>query len=396
MSLNSTPVSQRIHIGFFGRRNAGKSSLVNAVTGQSVSVVSDVLGTTTDPVTKTMELLPLGPVVIIDTPGIDDDGALGKMRVERAKKILKKVDVAILVCDAKIGITEYEKELLDIFKEKNIAYIIVYNKADEIVDRNEDVLYVSATNGENINLLKEKIAHIIPDKKEKTTIVGDFIKEGDFVVLVTPIDEAAPKGRLILPQQQVLRDLLENGAVSIVVEPKMLTKTLDALNEKVSVVITDSQAFKEVSKLVPKNVKLTSFSILMANYKGFLNSAVDGVMTLSSLRDGDKVLISEGCTHHRQCNDIGSVKLPKWIREYTGKKLEFKITSGQEYPEDLKEYSLVIHCGGCMITEKEVQDRQLTAQKQKIPFTNYGIAIAHINGILKCSVEVFPDIYNKL
>lgn len=393
MSLNETPSSQRIHIGFFGRRNVGKSSLVNAFTGQSMSVVSDVLGTTTDPVSKAMELLPLGPVLIIDTPGIDDEGKVGALRVKRSEEILKRVDVAVLVCDGAMGITKHEEELIRTFKEKNISYIVVYNKADTVEKREKDVFYVSAKDGENINLLKEKIAKIIP-QKEKTSILGGIVNKGDFVVLVTPIDESSPKGRLILPQQQVIRELLDIGAIAVVTGVEELSKALEKI--KPSLVTTDSQAFKKVAQIVPENTILTSFSILMANYKGFLESAVEGVKELSKLKDNDKVLICEGCTHHRQCNDIGSVKLPKWILEFTNKKLEFTNTAGRDFPEDLSNYSLVIHCGGCMITDREVKERLNSSQKQKIPFTNYGIVIAHINGILKRSIEVFPSLYEKI
>lgn len=397
MSLTNTPASERLNIGFFGRRNAGKSSLVNAIAGQNVSVVSDIKGTTTDPVTKTMELLPLGPVVLIDTPGFDDEGSLGLMRVKRTKEILKRVDIAVLVCDAEDGLNDIDAELIEIFKEKKIPYIIAYNKADvfERSAKDENEIVVSAKENINIKLLKEKISLIIPQKKEKSITEG-IVNKGEIAVLVTPIDEAAPKGRLILPQQQTIRDLLDRGCAAVVVQPDELLTMLEELKGKVRVVITDSQAFKEVSKIVPENVMLTSFSILMANYKGFLETAVLGVITLDNLKDGDKVLIAEGCTHHRQCNDIGSVKLPKWIGEYTGKKLEYTVLSGHEFPEDLSEFSLVIHCGGCMITEREVQSRMEAAIKQNIPFSNYGITIAHVNGILKRSIEVFPELYSKI
>ncbi len=397
MSLTNTPASERLHIGFFGRRNAGKSSLVNAIAGQNVSVVSDVKGTTTDPVTKTMELLPLGPVVLIDTPGFDDEGSLGLMRVERTKEILKRVDIAVLVCDAEDGLNDADTELTKIFKEKNIPYIVAYNKSDvfKASVNGENEIAVSAKENINIELLKEKISLLIPQKKEKSLTAG-FIDKGEIAVLVTPIDEAAPKGRLILPQQQVIRDLLDRGCAVVVAQPDMLPKMLEELKGKVRVVITDSQAFKEVSKIVPEDIMLTSFSILMANYKGFLETAVPGVLALENLKDGDKVLISEGCTHHRQCNDIGSVKLPKWIGEYTGKKLEYTVLPGHEFPEDLSEFSLVVHCGGCMITEREVHSRMESAVKQNIPFTNYGITIAQVNGILKRSIEVFPELYKKM
>lgn len=397
MSLTNTPASERLNIGFFGRRNAGKSSLVNAVAGQNVSVVSDVRGTTTDPVTKTMELLPLGPVVLIDTPGFDDEGSLGLMRVKRTKEILKRVDIAVLVCDAQDGLKDADTQLIEIFKEKNIPYIVAYNKADIVkaTVKGENEISVSAKDNINIGLLKEKISLLIPQKKEKSITAG-IVEKGEIAVLVTPIDEAAPKGRLILPQQQVIRDLLDRGCAAVVVQPDMLPKMLEELKGRVKVVITDSQAFKEVSKIVPEDIMLTSFSILMANYKGFLETAALGVLALKKLNDGDKVLIAEGCTHHRQCNDIGSVKLPKWIGEYTGKNLDYTVLPGHEFPEDLSEFSLVVHCGGCMITEREVQSRMEAAVKQNIPFTNYGITIAQVNGILKRSIEVFPELYKKM
>ncbi len=397
MSLTNTPTSERLHIGFFGRRNAGKSSLVNAVAGQNVSVVSDVKGTTTDPVTKTMELLPLGPVVLIDTPGFDDEGSLGLMRVKRTKEILKRVDIAVLVCDAQDGLKDADTQLIEIFKEKNISYIVAYNKADIVkaTVKGENEISVSAKDNINIELLKEKISLLIPQKKEKSITAG-IVEKGEIAVLVTPIDEAAPKGRLILPQQQVIRDLLDRGCAAVVVQPDMLPKMLEELKGRVKVVITDSQAFKEVSKIVPEDIMLTSFSILMANYKGFLETAALGVLALKKLKDGDKILIAEGCTHHRQCNDIGSVKLPKWIGEYTDKKLDYTVLPGHEFPEDLSEFSLVVHCGGCMITEREVQSRMEAAVKQNIPFTNYGITIAQVNGILKRSIEVFPELYKKM
>lgn len=393
MGLNDTPQSERIHIGFFGRRNAGKSSVVNAVTNQQISVVSDVKGTTTDPVTKAMELLPLGPVVIIDTPGFDDEGALGEMRVKRTKQVLNRVDVAVLVVDGTVGKTGADNELIEIFNEKKIPYIVAYNKSD-ISERSDcpDGVAVSALDKTNIGLLKEKIAHLTKTDDTKMKICGDLLSEGDFAVLVVPIDSAAPKGRLILPQQQTIRDVLESGATAIVVRDTELKSTLESLGKKPKLVITDSQAFASVSKDVPDDIYLTSFSILMARYKGFLKSAVDGATAIDRLKDGDKILISEGCTHHRQCEDIGTVKLPRWLRNYTGKELVFETSSGKGFPDDLSPYSLVIHCGGCMLNEREVQYRRKFAEDSDVPFTNYGTAIAYMQGILKRSLQIIPDV----
>lgn len=393
MGLNDTPQSERIHIGFFGRRNAGKSSVVNAVTNQQISVVSDVKGTTTDPVTKAMELLPLGPVVIIDTPGFDDEGALGEMRVKRTKQVLNRVDVAVLVVDGTVGKTGADNELIEIFNEKKIPYIVAYNKSD-ISEQNDcpDGVAVSALDKTNIGLLKEKIAHLTKTDDTKMKICGDLLNEGDFAVLVVPIDSAAPKGRLILPQQQTIRDVLEAGATAIVVRDTELKSTLESLGKKPKLVITDSQAFESVSKDVPEDIYLTSFSILMARYKGFLKSAVEGATAIDRLKDGDKILISEGCTHHRQCDDIGTVKLPRWLRNYTGKQLVFETSSGKGFPDDLSQYGLVIHCGGCMLNEREVQYRRKFAEDSNVPFTNYGTAIAYMQGILKRSLEIIPDI----
>ena len=393
MGLNDTPQSERIHIGFFGRRNAGKSSVVNAVTNQQISVVSDVKGTTTDPVTKAMELLPLGPVVIIDTPGFDDEGALGEMRVKRTKQVLNRVDVAVLVVDGTVGKTGADNELIEIFNDKKIPYIVAYNKSDisEQTDCSDGVV-VSALDGTNIGLLKEKIAHLTKTDDTKLKICGDLISEGDFIVFVVPIDSAAPKGRLILPQQQTIRDVLEAGATAIVVRDTELKSTLESLGKKPKLVITDSQAFESVSKDVPEDIYLTSFSILMARYKGFLKSAVEGAAAIDRLKDGDKVLISEGCTHHRQCDDIGTVKLPRWLKNYTGKELVFETSSGKGFPDDLSPYSLVIHCGGCMLNEREVQYRRKFAEDSEVPFTNYGTAIAYMQGILKRSLQIIPDI----
>lgn len=393
MGLNDTPQSERIHIGFFGRRNAGKSSVVNAVTNQQISVVSDVKGTTTDPVTKAMELLPLGPVVIIDTPGFDDEGTLGEMRVKRTKQVLNRVDVAVLVVDSTVGKTGADNELIEIFAEKKIPYIVAYNKSDLSGDcEHSDGVAVSALDKSNIGLLKEKIARLTKTDDSKLKICGDLIDEGDIAVLVVPIDSAAPKGRLILPQQQTIRDVLEAGAVAVVVRDTELKQTLESLGKKPKVVITDSQAFESVSKDVPEDIYLTSFSILMARYKGFLESAVKGAAAIESLKDGDKVLISEGCTHHRQCDDIGTVKLPRWLKKYTGRELVFETSSGKGFPEDLSPYSLVIHCGGCMLNERELQYRRRFAEESGVPFTNYGTAIAYMQGILKRSLEIIPDI----
>lgn len=395
MSLNSTPSANRVHIGFFGCRNAGKSSLVNAVTGQELAVVSDVKGTTTDPVSKAMELLPLGPVVIIDTPGYDDEGALGEKRVRKTKQTLNKTDIAVLVVDGTRGMNKYDFELLSIIKEKNIPYIIVYNKSDageavSVID-GENCIAVSAEKNENIYELKERIGKLMPSDDGKTLVDG-IMSAGDTAVLVIPIDEAAPKGRLILPQQQVIRDILDIGGCAVVTKETELAETLDRLKDKPKVVITDSQAFAMVSKIVPEDVPLTSFSILMARYKGFLETAYRGVHAIYELRDGDTVLIAEGCTHHRQCGDIGTVKIPRWLAAHTGKKIEIKTCSGSEFPEDLTPYAAVIHCGGCMLSEREVQYRMKCACDFGVPFTNYGIFIAYVTGILERSVKMIPEI----
>lgn len=398
MSLNDTPSGERVHIGFFGRRNAGKSSVVNAVTGQELSVVSDVKGTTTDPVTKAMELLPLGAVVIIDTPGFDDEGDLGELRVKKTKQILNRTDIAVLVIDSTVGMTETEHQLVRLFKDKDIPYIIAYNKSD-ILNKSvgsENEISISAVDKTNIHELKEKIAALVRTDNSGKKIVGDLISEEDVIVLVTPIDEAAPKGRIILPQQQTLRDILDTGAIAAVTKEFQLEATLKKLSSKPKMVITDSQAFAMVSKIVPEDIPLTSFSILMARYKGFLETAVAGAAAIPMLKDGDSVLISEGCTHHRQCGDIGSVKLPALLKNTTEKKLNICLTSGREFPEDLSPYSLVIHCGGCMLNEREVTYRRKTAEDQEVPFTNYGIALAYMNGILKRSLEIFPDLARKI
>jgi [FeFe] hydrogenase H-cluster maturation GTPase HydF len=395
--MNDTPAGERVHIGFFGRRNAGKSSLVNAVTGQELAVVSDVKGTTTDPVQKAMELLPLGPVLIIDTPGIDDEGALGGLRVRKAKQVLNKTDAAVLVVDATLGKSDSDEELLSIFRQKGVPYIIAYNKSDldeaEIASNppaNE--IYVSAVKKTGIEALKNALACIAKTDEPKLRIVGDLIGPSDFVVLVVPVDKAAPKGRLILPQQQTIRDILEADAVAIVVKEFELRDTLKSLGKKPRLVITDSQVFAKVSADTPPDVPLTSFSILFARYKGFLEQAVRGAAAIDRLEDGSRVLICEGCTHHRQCDDIGTVKLPRWIRNFTGRNVEFTFSSGGDFPDDLSTYSLVLHCGGCMLNEKEMRYRQKCSCDQNVPFTNYGTAIAHIQGILKRSVEMFPNI----
>ena len=399
MSLNNTPSANRIHIGFFGRRNAGKSSVVNAVTGQQLAVVSPVKGTTTDPVYKSMELLPLCPVMIIDTPGFDDEGQLGELRVEKTKQVLNKTDVAVLVVDATVGLCDCDKELISLFEAKDIPYAVVYNKSDIAAAPDElksNEIFVSAVENHNIYELKELIGSLYSVDDEKMRIIGDKLNKDDIAVLVIPIDKAAPKGRLILPQQQTIRDVLEAGAVSVVTRESELEQTLKSLSKKPAVVITDSQAFKEVAAIVPQDIKLTSFSILMARFKGTLSDAVKGAAAIDNLKDGDTVLISEGCTHHRQCNDIGTVKLPAWLKEYTGKTVNIKTSSGTEFPSDLSEFSLVIHCGGCMLNEKEMRYRAKSAKEQGIPMTNYGTAIAYMNGILKRSLEILPEIYSQL
>ena len=415
MGLNSTPSANRVHIGFFGRRNAGKSSVVNAVTGQELAVVSDTKGTTTDPVYKSMELLPIGPVMIIDTPGFDDEGALGELRVRKTKQVLNKTDIAVLVVDATEGKKQCDEELIRIFKEKEIPYIIVNNKADLLSDEISEKVcqnnvseqrkaeqnallssgkeqYVSALTGAGIYELKECIGKLTPNEDVTLKIVGDLLHPGDFVVLVVPIDSAAPKGRLILPQQQTIRDVLEANAAAIVVKESELKQTLEQLGRSPAMVITDSQVFEQVSEVVSEKIPLTSFSILMARYKGYLETAVNGVAAIDHLKDGDKILISEGCTHHRQCDDIGTVKIPRWLKQHTGKELIIETSSGTEFPEDLTSYALVIHCGGCMLNEREVKYRMKCAEDQRVPFTNYGIAIAQMKGILKRSIELFPNL----
>lgn len=404
MSMNQTPMSERVHIGFFGKRNAGKSSVMNAVTGQEIAVVSDVRGTTTDPVYKSMELLPLGPVIMMDTPGIDDEGELGALRVRKSYQVLNKTDAAVLVIDGAEGVSKEDSELVARIRRKKIPFLVAVNKRDiapegavhrvreELGLDDSQIVAVSASDGTGINELKERIARTARTEETQKYIVRDIILPSDFVVLVVPIDKAAPKGRLILPQQQTIRDILDGDAVSIVVKDCELKETLQKLGKKPKLVITDSQAYSKVSADTPDDILLTSFSILFARYKGNLETAVRGVTAVDGLRDGDVVLISEGCTHHRQCDDIGTVKIPRWIREYTGKKVQFETTSGTEFPDDLSRYRMVIHCGGCMLNEREMKYRLSCAQDQDVPMTNYGILIAYVKGILKRSVEVFPEI----
>lgn len=399
MGLNDTPSGERVHIGFFGRRNAGKSSVVNAVTGQSLAVVSDTKGTTTDPVSKAMELLPMGPVLVTDTPGFDDEGALGELRVQKTRQVLGSTDVAILVVDVMEGMTEADRQLLALFRKQQQPYLVVWNKCDlldEIPACKETEIYVSATEKINITLLKDRIAQLGKNDEAKFQLVGDLIHPEDLVVLVIPIDKAAPKGRLILPQQQVIRDILEADASAICVKEYELRGLLERLGTAPALVITDSQVFAKVSADVPEQIPLTSFSILMARYKGLLDEAVRGAAAIERLKDGDRVLIAEGCTHHRQCDDIGSVKLPRWLKNYTGKHLEFETCSGREFPEDLSRFSLVIHCGGCMLNEREMRSRMKRASVQEIPITNYGIAIAYFQGILKRCIGMFPHLLAEL
>lgn len=406
MSLNATPSSERVHIGIFGKRNAGKSSLINAITGQNLAIVSEAKGTTTDPVYKAMELLPLGPVMIIDTPGIDDEGVLGSLRIQKAYQVLNKTDIALVIIDAAVGPSAEDLRLIKRINAKKIPLLIVINKCETINEdkktayqallSNGKLLFVSAEQKLNIFELKEAITQTVPADENKAQIVADLLSPSDFVVLVVPIDSAAPKGRLILPQQQTIRDILEADAAAIVVKENELTNTLQNLGKRPKLVITDSQVFKKVAAKTPADILLTSFSILFARYKGNLQTAVQGVTALESLEDGDKILVGEGCTHHRQCDDIGTVKLPRWIKEYTGKNPEFIFTSGTEFPLDLSPYKMIIHCGACMLNEREMQYRIKYAADQNIPFTNYGITIAYINGILKRTVEPFPQIYKLL
>lgn len=399
MSLNETVSAERLHIGFFGMRNAGKSSVVNAVTGQDLAVVSDVKGTTTDPVRKAMELLPLGPVVIIDTPGLDDEGELGLLRVKKARRVLAQTDIALLVVDATVGLSDLDRALIADFQERNLPHIVIYNKADLLESRAalpENGIYVSAVTGENIYQLKEKIGALSKDQENQKRIVGDLLAPGDVVVLVVPIDSAAPKGRLILPQQQTIRDILDAGCMPLACRDTELVRTLESLKAPPKMVITDSQVFGRIKDLVPREIPLTSFSILMARYKGELSELVRGAAQLSRLKDGDKILISEGCTHHRQCDDIGTVKMPKWIGKFSNAQICFDFTSGGGFPEDLGDYALVVHCGGCMLNEKEMKHRIRSAMAAEVPIVNYGVAIAHMNGILRRSLEVFPQILELL
>ena len=405
MGMNETPSGERIHIGFFGRRNAGKSSLVNAVTGQEMALVSDIKGTTTDPVSKAMELLPLGPVVIIDTPGFDDEGSLGEQRVRRARQILNRIDVAVLVAGCNEGLKDADRELIRLFREKDIPFLIAMNKSD-LVRKDERpaltgrdaripadrIIYVSALLKDGIRELKEAIGRLADTPREEKHLCADLVSPGDLVLLVIPIDKAAPKGRLILPQQQVIRDLLDGGILVMCVRESELYDALHKNCMRPALVITDSQVFGRVSTLVPEEIPLTSFSILMARYKGFLDAAVGGVLAVNDLRDGDRVLVSEGCTHHRQCGDIGTVKIPMWMKQYTGKDIVFEFSSGQGFPEDLSPYKAVIHCGGCMLNEREMQFRMKCALDQGVPFTNYGTYIAYTHGILKRSLSMFPHL----
>lgn len=408
MGMNETPSADRLHIGIFGRRNAGKSSIINAITGQSLAIVSEVKGTTTDPVSKAMELLPLGPVVVIDTPGLDDEGELGEKRVKKSYQVLNKTDIAVLVvdgtfctkADGKKEIEAVERKLIKRFQEKKIPYVIAVNKAEMINEEQKEqietffaqeknLLFVSAAEKQNIYELKELIAAQVPSEDMTRKIVGDLLETGDLAVLVVPIDSAAPKGRLILPQQQVIRDCLEAGAIPVVTRETELPETLKSLSKKPKVVITDSQAFERVSKDTPEDIYLTSFSILLSRYKGDLKQQVAGAKALDNLKDGDTILISEGCTHHRQCDDIGTVKMPRWIRKHTGKELNFAFTSGIEFPEDLSKYAVIVHCGGCTLNEREMKYRLKCAADQGIPITNYGTAIAHMHGILERSLKIF-------
>ena len=397
MSLNETPSGERTHIGFFGARNAGKSSLVNAVTGQDLAVVSDVKGTTTDPVRKAMELLPLGPVVIIDTPGFDDEGKLGLERVRKTREILRTCDIAVLVADASTGLGDTDRQLIDLIRERELPFLIAWNKTDlaASLPAPEGAAEVSSLRGTGIEAFKERLARIMPEREERK-LAGDLVNPGDLCILVCPIDESAPKGRLILPQQQTIRDLMDSGAIPVVCRDTELETALKKPGIAPALVITDSQAFRTVSRIVPDEIPLTSFSILMARYKGFLETAVAGISAARNLRDGDRILLAEGCSHHRQCNDIGTVKIPNWLRKYTGKEITIDTCSGREFPEDLSPYRLVIHCGGCMLTEGAVQSRMQQAIAQGVPFTNYGIAIALMTGALERSLRLFPDLHRML
>ncbi|MCI8623965.1 MAG: [FeFe] hydrogenase H-cluster maturation GTPase HydF [Provencibacterium sp.] len=395
MGLNDTPGAERVHIGFFGRRNAGKSSLVNAVAGQELSVVSEVKGTTTDPVFKSMELLPLGPIVLMDTPGFDDEGELGEKRVQKAKQVLNRSDCAVLVVDGTAGETETDRALLALFEKKGIPYLVAYNKSDRLEKREgKNGLWVSAKTGENIPALKERMAALVQTEDRRLT--DGLLHPGDLALLAVPIDEAAPKGRLILPQQQVIRDALDVGAAALAVRPSELRETLDKLAVPPAVVITDSQAFSEVAAAAPEEIPLTSFSILMARYKGFLEGAVRGVAEIDRLQEGDRILVAEGCTHHRQCGDIGTVKIPRWLQEYTGKRLVFSACSGRDFPEDLSPYRLILHCGGCMLGGRELRYRRQCAADAGVAFANYGVVIAYLKGILRRSLSLFPELLSLL
>lgn len=403
MGMNQTPASERVHISFFGRRNAGKSSVINAVTGQELAIVSNVKGTTTDPVYKTMELLPLGPVMVIDTPGIDDEGELGALRVKKSYQVLNKTDIAVLVVDGTIGKTDCEEALIRRFQEKNIPWILVYNKSDLLPSADfslsSNEILVSAAKKTNIYELKERIASLKPEDTHKYPLISDLIQPLDLVILVIPVDKAAPKGRLILPQQQTIRAILERGALSLVVRDTELSETLERFHKQnihPRLVITDSQAFSKVSAVTPKEITLTSFSILFARYKGDLEAVTKGAAALKTIQDGDKILIAEGCTHHRQCDDIGTVKIPSMIRKFTGKEPEFFFTSGTEFPDNLTDYQLVVHCGGCMLNEREMKYRISCCQDQRVPITNYGILMAQATGILKRSLAPFPEIQKLL
>ncbi|MBE6853615.1 MAG: [FeFe] hydrogenase H-cluster maturation GTPase HydF [Ruminococcus sp.] len=395
MGLENTPSSERIHISFFGKRNAGKSSIVNAITGQKVSVVSETKGTTTDPVTKAMELLPAGPVLIIDTPGFDDKGTLGELRVEKAKQILEKTDIAVLVIDCTEDISDDDKKLKKLFSDRSIPFITVFNKA-ELLDRipasSENEIYISAKKNINIDTLKVRISDLAAGEKKEKKLLSDIISPGDTIVLVMPVDASAPKGRIILPQQMAIREILDTNAIAISTQPQTLKKTLSSLSHKPSLVITDSQVFKTVSETVPEDIPLTSFSVLLARYKGILSHAVRALSTLDSLEDNDTILISEGCTHHRQCGDIGTVKLPALIEKYTGKKPVYRFSSGGGFPENISDIRLVIHCGACMLNDREILSRLKKADGCSVPFTNYGTAMAYMNGILKRTLKIFPDI----
>lgn len=400
MSLNNTPSAQRTHIAFFGCRNAGKSSLINAVTGQNLAIVSEVKGTTTDPVEKTMELLPLGPVRIIDTPGIDDEGELGLLRIQKTRQVLDKTDLAVLVVDGQNGTTSSDRQLLTLFQEKNIPYLVVYNKKDlwntSSPEQGETILGVSAVTGEGIHELKERMAALAKQQEPPRRLFADLADSGDLIILVTPIDSAAPKGRLILPQQQAIRDLLEIGALSVVTQVPQLAAAIENLPKPPRLVVTDSQAFQEVAAIVPDPIPLTSFSILFARYKGLLSEAVKGAKALDNIRTGDRILIAEGCTHHRQCEDIGTVKLPNWIRRYTGAEPEFSFTSGGEFPQDLRDYQLIVHCGGCMLNQRQMQSRLVRAMEQGAPMTNYGVLISYLHGILPRCIAPLPELAGVL